>query len=47
MNDLRKEIESLGEVNLPAGRLRDAAAVRKVDNVPRPAAQPPAAANNA
>jgi len=46
MNDLRKETESLGEVNLPAGKLRDAAAVLKVDNVPQPAAQAPAAANH-
>ncbi|WP_375312895.1 hypothetical protein WHZ77_06340 [Bradyrhizobium sp. A5] len=47
MNDLRKETESLGEVNLPAGRLRDVAVVLKVDNVPQPAAQAPAAANRA
>jgi hypothetical protein len=47
MNDLRKETESLGEMNLPAGKLRGVAAVLKVDNVPRPAAQAPAAANHA
>lgn len=47
MNDLRKETDSLGEVNLPLDRLWGAAAVLEVDYVSQPAAQAPATANRA
>jgi fumarate hydratase class II len=47
MNDLRKETDSLGEVNVAADKLWGAAAVLEVENIPQPAVRAPAVAKRA
>lgn len=47
MNDLRKENDSLGGVNVPSDKLWGTAAVLKADDIQRPAARAPMAANRA